>query len=86
MKFWLDKGVAAFRVDAVPFFMEDPLLREDEHLDQLARVTCGTKEGFSYRLNHPDTLIFLHDLYSYVQQYDRENRKQRQTYGDIIFF
>ncbi len=29
MRYWLDKGVDGFRVDAVPFIAKDPLLRDD---------------------------------------------------------
>ncbi|XP_065223167.1 maltase 2-like [Planococcus citri] len=79
MKFWLDKGVSAFRVDATPFFMEDPLLRDDVHIDALARWAAGTEDGFSYRLNHPDNIGFLNELHLFLRQYDRKNKKETQS-------
>jgi alpha-glucosidase len=33
MRFWLDKGVAGFRLDAVPSLFEDPQLRDNPYLD-----------------------------------------------------
>jgi alpha-glucosidase len=33
MRFWLDKGVAGFRLDAVPSLFEDPQLRDEPYLD-----------------------------------------------------
>ncbi|XP_065222155.1 maltase 2-like [Planococcus citri] len=79
MKFWLDKGVTSFRVDATPFFMEDPLLRDDEFVNQLTKTAAGTEDGFTYRLNHPDTYTFLNEFYLFLRQYDRKNKKERQS-------
>ncbi|XP_065224380.1 maltase A2-like [Planococcus citri] len=79
MKFWLDKGVAAFRVDAVPFFMEDPLFPDEGDTQEWLKVALGLQEGFSARLNHPDTVPFLNELALYLRQYDRKNKKPLES-------
>jgi alpha-glucosidase len=33
MRFWMDKGVAGFRLDAIPSLFEDPQLRDEPYLD-----------------------------------------------------
>ena len=33
MRFWLDKGVAGFRLDAVPSLFEDPQLRDEPYME-----------------------------------------------------
>ncbi|XP_065212328.1 maltase 1-like [Planococcus citri] len=81
IKFWLDKGVTAFRLDAVEFFMEDPSLRDDIDTESLIKVVLGVEETETPRLHHPDTFEFLHELYMFFRQYDRQNKKQRQTAG-----
>ncbi|XP_065212327.1 maltase A1-like [Planococcus citri] len=81
MKFWLDKGVAAFRLDAVGFFMEDPLLREDIDTETLIKVVAAESEMETPRLHHPDTFEFLHELRTFFRQYDLENKRQRETAG-----
>ncbi|XP_065223677.1 maltase A2-like [Planococcus citri] len=79
MKFWLDKGVTAFRVDAVPFFMEDPLFRDETDTYEMIRVAKGIQDGFSPRLHHPDTIPFLNELALYLRRYDRQNKKKLES-------
>ena len=51
MRFWLDRGVAGFRLDAIPTLFEDPQLRDakvltgtnafgDPNLDECTRTIC----------------------------------------------
>ncbi|XP_065223344.1 maltase A1-like [Planococcus citri] len=79
MKFWLDKGVTAFRVDAAPFLMEDPLLREEDYGNEFAKIEAGTEERSSRRFHHPDNFPFLNEMYLFLRQYDKKNKKERET-------
>ncbi|XP_065223650.1 maltase A2-like [Planococcus citri] len=81
IKFWLDKGVAAFRLDATEFLMEDPLLRDDIDAESITKVIQGEEETETPRLHHADTFKFLHELRMFFRQYDHENKKQRETAG-----
>ena len=79
MKFWLDKGVTAFRIDAAPFFMEDPLLRDEYYGDEFAKIVAGNEERSSRRFHHQDNFKFLNEMYQFLRQYDRKNRRERET-------
>lgn len=85
MKFWLDKGVTAFRVDAAAFFMEDPLLRDDEFSNPFSKAALQRENWFTYRLHHSDTYTFLKEFYLFLRQYDRTQKKQLQTYYKLSF-
>ncbi|XP_065218522.1 maltase A2-like [Planococcus citri] len=77
MKFWLEKGVAGFRIDAPMFFMEDELLQDnplpDLGMGLWALLACN------YTFNHPDTFTFLNELNVFLKEYDRKSGKKIQT-------
>ncbi|XP_065223128.1 maltase A1-like [Planococcus citri] len=77
MKFWLEKGVSGFRVDAPMLFMEDEQLRDNPppKLDANIFTVFGECER---TLNHPDTFRFINELNVFLQQYDRKSRKKIQ--------
>ncbi|XP_065225101.1 maltase A2-like [Planococcus citri] len=88
MKFWLDKGVAGFRVDAPMLFLEDELLRDNPPVSDDRNVFNIFSECEN-TLNHPDTYRFLNELNVFLRDYDRKSGKSIQTpligetYGDI---
>ena len=57
MRFWLDRGVAGFRLDAIPTLFEDPRLRDEP-------VLGGTNAQGDPNLNHiyTDKLPEVHDV------------------------
>lgn len=58
VKFWLDKGVAGFRLDATRFFFEDKELRDDVYLRQF---------------DQPETYEFIHEFRKYLDTYNAEH-------------
>jgi alpha-glucosidase len=71
-RFWLDRGVDGFRIDAINFAMHDPQLR-----DNPAAADCGKRtrpfdfQQHLYNQSHPDIVKFLERL-----------RKLTDRYGD----
>jgi alpha-glucosidase len=57
MQFWLDRGVAGYRLDAIPTLFEDPQLRDEP-------VLAGTNAQGDPNLNHiyTDNLPAVHDV------------------------
>lgn len=59
MKFWLDKGVAGFRLDAATALFEDKLLRDDDNYWR----------QYSQEENFP----FLHEMRLFLDEYSRQH-------------
>ncbi|XP_065224319.1 alpha-glucosidase-like [Planococcus citri] len=59
MEFWLNKGVAGFRLDATPFFFEDKEFRDDNI--------------FLRQFNQPETIEFIHEFRTYLDKYNKEH-------------
>ncbi|XP_065224401.1 maltase A1-like [Planococcus citri] len=78
MKFWLDKGVSGFRVDAPMMLMEDERLRNNLPLSPEATFFTMFSEC-EQTFNHPDTFKYLHELNEFLGKYDLENAKPIQT-------
>lgn len=58
MRFWLDRGVAGFRLDAIPELFEDPKLENDP-----VAPNCTTKQGDPCLNNiHTNNLPEVHDV------------------------
>jgi alpha-glucosidase len=70
MRFWLDRGVAGFRLDAIPTLFEDPQLRNERELG-------GTNEQGDPNLNdeYTNMLPEVHDVL-------RRMRKLVESYPD----
>lgn len=80
MKFWLEKGVSGFRVDAPMVLLEDEQLRDSPPLPpNPTHFTIFASDELEQHVHHPDTFRFLNELYTFVQQYDRERGKSAQT-------
>lgn len=60
-RFWLDRGVDGFRLDATNHFMHDPAL-PDNAVDN---VSSSTRHNAS----HPDTVVFLREIRAVLDQY-----------------
>ncbi|XP_065224315.1 maltase 1-like [Planococcus citri] len=58
IEFWLNKGVAGFRLDATPFFFEDKEFRDDDH---------------SRQFNQPEVYEFIHEFRTYLDKYNQEH-------------
>lgn len=64
MRFWLDHGVAGFRLDATPYLFEDPAWPNDPDPEHGANV--GLKP---YNSNLPQTRAALRDLRKVIDSY-----------------
>ncbi|XP_065224493.1 maltase 2-like [Planococcus citri] len=58
IEFWLNKGVAGFRLDATPNFFEDKEFRDDDY-------------GRQYDL--PEVYEFIHEFRTYLDHYNKEH-------------
>ncbi|XP_065224318.1 maltase 1-like [Planococcus citri] len=59
IEFWLDKGVAGFRLDATPFFFEDKEFRDDDI--------------YLRQFNQPETIEFIHEFRTYLDKYNEKH-------------
>lgn len=59
MKFWFDKGVAGFRIDAPMFFMEDKQFRNE----QVPTV---------HTMHQWESYEFIHELRQFVDNYNEQ--------------
>ncbi len=57
MRFWLDRGVAGFRLDAIPTLFEDPQLRDERELGGVNAQGDPNLAG-----NYTDNLPKVHDV------------------------
>ena len=61
-RFWLDRGVDGFRLDACNFYFHDPLLRNNPPFTGESEVPLANPYGFQehlYDKNRPETVGFL---------------------------
>ena len=70
-RFWLDRGVAGFRLDALNFAMHDPLLRDNPPapLDGRLRTRPFDFQQHLHNQSHPDIVNFIEQLQSVVADY-----------------
>jgi alpha-glucosidase len=76
LKFWLDKGVDAFRLDAINFCFHDPLLRNNPPKPKAQRTGRGFSPDnpYAFQYHHynntqPENLRFLEDVRRLVDRY-----------------
>lgn len=60
MKYWLDKGVAGFRMDAVPYLVEDSEFKDEEEPGQYTKDLDGSYD-------------IIYDLREYLDEYSKAN-------------
>lgn len=70
-KFWLDRGVSGFRIDALNFTMHDPLLRDNPPAPDDGTPRSRT---FDFQLqlhnqSHPDVVLFIERLQALISSY-----------------
>ncbi len=71
MRFWLDKGVAGFRLDAVPSLFEDPLLRDEPYREGIDAYSERNVSRI-YTDNLPEVHDVLHELRHVTNEYPGE--------------
>jgi len=71
-RFWLDRGVDGFRLDALNFAMHDPELRDNppsgRPIEQVTRPF--DMQIKRYNQSHPDIPLFLERIRATVEEYD----------------
>ncbi|MBI1365455.1 MAG: DUF3459 domain-containing protein [Alphaproteobacteria bacterium] len=70
-RFWLDRGVDGFRLDAINFGMHDPLLRDNPPSPRDGRTFARPYDMQShiYNMSHPDITKFLERVRSVTDEY-----------------
>lgn len=71
MRFWLDRGVDGFRLDALNFSMHDPLLRDNPPAPREGRKLTRPfdYQRHIYNQSHPDIAGFLERVRGVLDQY-----------------
>ena len=70
-RFWLDRGVDGFRIDAINFAMHDPQLRDNPPAPNGGKRTRPFDfQQHIYNQSHPDIVKFLEKLRQVVDGYD----------------
>lgn len=68
-RFWLDKGVDGFRLDATNFMMQDPALRDNPPFDNPSATRPFDMQVQQYNQSHPDIVTFVEKLRTLIDQY-----------------
>ena len=68
-RFWLDRGVDGFRLDATNHFMHDPSLADNPDEDASQQAGTDITPVVLYNASHPDTVGFLQEIRSVLDQY-----------------
>jgi len=69
MRFWLDRGVDGVRLDAVPFYMHDPQLRDNPHCSEGAKTKPVHYQQQEYNYGRPETETLLKRIRSVLDEY-----------------
>jgi alpha-glucosidase len=80
-RFWLDRGVDGFRLDAIDFFMHDPQLRDNPAKPPADGIVPAKPFGLQLHQNdmlHPDSIGFLRRIRALVDEYPG-----RATLGEV---
>jgi len=68
-RFWLDRGVDGFRLDATNHFMHDPSLADNPDEDICPEAGAGNTPVVLYNASHPDTAGFLREIRAVLDRY-----------------
>ena len=70
-RFWLDRGVDGFRLDAINFAMHDPAFRDNPPSGRdMAKVTRPfDMQRHVYNQSHPDIVLFLERIRDVMDEY-----------------
>ncbi len=78
VRFWLNKGVAGFRLDAVPTLFEDPSLKDEKILPGTNKYGDPNIDG-SLTENLPEVHKVMRDLRDGYKQFSRQSRADRRN-------
>jgi alpha-glucosidase len=89
LRFWLDRGVDGFRLDAVLFAMKDPLLRDNPPNPSPTGAMHKPMGAFDALLhvnsqNHPDVHELFREMRAFVDGHDRG--RHRALIGEMHIF
>lgn len=70
-RFWLDRGVDGFRIDAVSHFTHDPALRDNPPRIGGVRTRPVDFQQLLYNSDRPESLVFLARLRQLLDQYPK---------------
>ena len=68
-RFWLDRGVDGFRLDATNHFMHDPSLPDNPADKDQPETETDNTPVVLYNASHPDTVGFLREIRTVLDQY-----------------
>ena len=68
-RFWLDRGVDGFRLDAINFCMHDPDLRDNPPADSDVKVRPFDYQDHIYNQSHPSIPTFLERIRKVTDEY-----------------
>jgi len=68
-RFWLDRGVDGFRLDATNHFMHDPSLKDNPDEPDSLDANSDETPVVLYNASHPDTVGFLKEVRAVLDQY-----------------
>ncbi len=77
VRFWLKKGADGFRLDIINALFEDAKFRDNPssfHLFPSDDNPCMPFNSVKYTINHPDTLEFVKELRSVVDEFNNPSR------------
>lgn len=75
MKFWFDKGLDGFRVDAIPFLVEDAELHDEERNPDCNDPIEANCMIHIYTQNRPETYDVMREFDDFLKQYDGTSPK-----------
>ncbi|PZO78117.1 MAG: alpha-glucosidase [Sphingomonas hengshuiensis] len=83
-RFWLDRGVDGFRLDAINFAMHDPELRDNPPMPSngKARTRPFDFQRKLYNQGHPDIPAFLERVRALLDSYDGDRFTVAEIGGD----
>jgi alpha-glucosidase len=79
MRFWLDRGVAGFRLDAIPSLFEDPLLRDNKELGGI-NAQGDPNVSDTYTNNLPEAHDVIRRMGAMVSSYPGDRVLIGETY------
>jgi alpha-glucosidase len=80
MRFWLDRGVAGFRLDAIPTLFEDPQLRNNPELGGGVNAQGDPKVGSTYTDNLPEVHDVIRRMRAMAEKYPGNRVLIGETY------
>lgn len=81
IKFWLDKGISGFRLDAARYFIEDALLRDEPPKD-LKPMPLFTRNDFHqiYTRDLWESYELIHEIRQFIDDYTRNADNKNERY------